>query len=874
MKKMKNRPLASIGIFVMAFSLIAPAYVKAEDNEVPKVTIEEPTNGLIEVRGPTEADSWSYISVQANEDYVIKKILVSEEKAVLYGMGAKPDGTEYKFKFMPKEDSKVSAEFTADLEELKDEIIPQAYRPTKNVKDIRTRSSRVAARIEAGSLVNYYLGNQVNYDNWFTNEMFINDRFAFCARPNQYAPPTGAYQVDFVWSNKDTASKAMYNLYGGEGYEANGYKAWMESFGWGVGEQIGFSHVIMCAVGNNQGIMGDPNFDASQLSASVFTGVTAANKNRCLEVLRHIISSGDAPEGFQAFMITRDTSYQAVFGSAYMPRGKIKLKKVSANREMTDNNSCYSLAGAQYVVRKEGETEVVATLVIDENGYSEVEVTPGIYEVKETQAPIGYGVDPNTYKVSVPSGGEAIVNVTQVEEVPQNNPIQIWALKKDKETELNRAQGAAVLEDTHFQVKYYKGHFDSDPSKEGKTCERSWIIRTDSKGQAKLGAEYLVSGSDFYLDSKGNPTLPLGTVTVEEIKASKGYLLTDKEVHIRKVTAQGTIEKVSTYDYPILKNYPIRGDLKFVKIEDGTGKRMANIPFSITSKTTGESHVIVTDKNGNASTESGWNKHSENTNRGESEKDGIWFGNLEAINEEVGALLFDTYVIDELPCENNKGKVLLTGIEVVIERNLVAVEMGTLTNDEEQKPEIGTTLTTEDGGKVVVADGVIKLKDVVRYSGMEKNIGEELRAEGILTANGKPVLVEEKELTGSTKFKPEQDKGSVEVWFEFDASKLNSEELKKLTAFETVLDKEDKIIAEHKDPEDEGQTVELVKQEEPEEPEEIESPKTPEVPKEEQVIPKTGLTSKRNLFIGLGILMLILAGVTGVYQKRKKVNRK
>ena len=38
-----------------------------------------------------------------------------------------------------------------------------------------------------------------------------------------------------------------------------------------------------------------------------------------------------------------------------------------------------------------------------------------------------------------------------------------------------------------------------------------------------------------------------------------------------------------------------RGDLEGVKIGAGTHKRLANVPFKITSKTTGESHIVVTD---------------------------------------------------------------------------------------------------------------------------------------------------------------------------------------------------------------------------------------------------------------------------------------
>ena len=51
---------------------------------------------------------------------------------------------------------------------------------------------------------------------------------------------------------------------------------------------------------------------------------------------------------------------------------------------------------------------------------------------------------------------------------------------------------------------------------------------------------------------------------------------------------------------------------------------MANIPFRITNKATGESHVIVTDENGHASTSASKNSHMQNTNAGLTSGDGIW----------------------------------------------------------------------------------------------------------------------------------------------------------------------------------------------------------------------------------------------------------
>ncbi|MGI6536549.1 MAG: hypothetical protein ACOX12_09170 [Eggerthellaceae bacterium] len=88
-----------------------------------------------------------------------------------------------------------------------------------------------------------------------------------------------------------------------------------------------------------------------------------------------------------------------------------------------------------------------------------------------------------------------------------------------------------------------------------------------------------------------------------------------------------------------------------MKIADSSHQRLANVPFKITSKTTGESHVIVTDANGYASTAASWNKHTEDTNGGK-EGSGVWFGSSDP-DDAKGALLYDTYSIEEQRCDSN-----------------------------------------------------------------------------------------------------------------------------------------------------------------------------------------------------------------------------
>lgn len=66
-------------------------------------------------------------------------------------------------------------------------------------------------------------------------------------------------------------------------------------------------------------------------------------------------------------------------------------------------------------------------------------------------------------------------------------------------------------------------------------------MKTNEKGRCYLTKEYKVSGDEFYYDSNGNITLPLGTITIQETKAPKGYLL-NEEIFVRQITSKGTGE--------------------------------------------------------------------------------------------------------------------------------------------------------------------------------------------------------------------------------------------------------------------------------------------------------------------------------------------
>ena len=365
--------------------------------------------------------------------------------------------------------------------------------------------------------------------------------------------------------------------------------------------------------------------------------------------------------------------------------------------------------------------------------------------------------------------------------------------KRDLETKDTKAQGGATLKNTAFEIISLN---DNAVLVEGKLYKKNEVVKTihtDIEGIASTSADLL----------------PYGKFRLSEQKPPEGYLINGAKPIDFAITENGKIVDLTDEAHSIY-NQIKRGDIEGVKIGAGSHKRLADVPFRITSKTTGESHVVVTDDNGQFSTASDWASHKHNTNAGKTSEDGVWFGTSEP-DDSKGALLYDTYIIEELRCESNKGFQLIPPFEIVISRNKVVVDLGTLTDEYEKEITIHTTAISKDGEKTILAGKDVTIIDTVKLDGLVKGTKYQLKGWQMLKEENEELLINGKRVENDYTFVADEEAMKVEIAYTFNASALGG---KNLVTFEELYDlsnpEEPVKVAEHKDIEDDGQTVLII----------------------------------------------------------------
>ena len=518
-------------------------------------------------------------------------------------------------------------------------------------------------------------------------------------------------------------------------------------------------------------------------------------------------------------------------------KGYLTLHKDSSNKTLTDANDCYSLAGAEYGVYTDSNcSNKVATLTTNVSGNANtVSLNPGRYYVKETKAPKGYFTDSQVYTADVSGANRESSPVKlSVSDNPANDPMAMLLGKYDGQKTYNGAgnlpQGSATLAGAEFTVDYYATldykSYDDLKNADVKPT-RSWTFKTNENGIANFKADDFVSGDAFYYNSNNDPCIPRGTVVIRETKAPTGYVKSD-DVSFQKIQENPTTGAVRTYNVPEVAEQVYRSDIEFTKKADNGSEHLAGVPFKVTSLTTGESHIAVTDENGYFSSASSWNAHDSNTNANDwaltasdtidstklDANAGFWFGNNSVLDgngttstsdavkadNKLGALPFDTYSIEELHCSANEGYALIN-TTVTVTRDAKTIDLGTFDDPE---PEIHTTAYDASDSDHYVGVGTVKISDKVEYSHLVAGKTYTVIGELHDAATGDAVTVNGQAITAEKTFTAEDSAGSVTLDYAFDSYDLKG---KTLVVYETLTDAKGAKLAEHRDKSDVSQQV-------------------------------------------------------------------
>ena len=409
--------------------------------------------------------------------------------------------------------------------------------------------------------------------------------------------------------------------------------------------------------------------------------------------------------------------------------------------------------------------------------------------------------------------------------------------KIDKELNVHSPQGAATLEGAEFSI-YNKS---AAPVQIGdKLVAPNELVTTLTTDETATA-------------STDKRALPYGTYLIQETKAPRGYELNSTWQRLVKIRKDGTLYDLSS-EKESVDDQVNRGDIRLIKRDDQTQKPLSGVIFKLTSKTTGETHLLMTDENGEINTSSEFVKHSYMTNQNDSALNadgtcdatklvmdtGVWFGGTQdtedgaKVCDTLGALPYDTYTIQELSSPQNKGKKLIS-FDIQLTRPHYNLILGTL-NNKPAESFISELLSTNLNHSAYTEEKTI-LTDTLSFENL--NVGATYTVSGYLVDKDTAEPLQDtqgKDIRVEKTFTARIASDRVKLVYTFNAKDLNG---KSVVAFATLKDKDGNIICSEKDLSESDQSVSFTNPPTPPTTPPDEPPTPPVTPSEPPVCPPT-----------------------------------